>query len=121
MTVRRRAGTDRSPIIALDGIEDRYAAGALSGLELLAVAADVPTLPEGEWWAHELQGCIVSDGEIEVGRVARMIELPSCEALEVRGSRGVTMLIPMVKDAIRSIDVTRGRIDVDLDFLGEQR
>jgi 16S rRNA processing protein RimM len=56
----------------------------------------------------------VVDGEREVGVVARMIALPSCEALEV-GDR----LIPLVRDAIRSIDIEARRIDVDLGFLGE--
>jgi hypothetical protein len=41
-----------------------------------------------------------------------MVALPSCEALEV-GER----LIPLVRDAIRSIDVGERRIDVDLGFV----
>jgi 16S rRNA processing protein RimM len=43
-----------------------------------------------------------------------MVALPSCEALEVGD-----LLIPMVRDAIRSIDVDARRIDVDMRFLGE--
>jgi ribosomal 30S subunit maturation factor RimM len=43
-----------------------------------------------------------------------MVALPSCEALEV-GDR----LIPLVRDAIRSIDRDARVIDVDLRFLGE--
>ena len=54
------------------------------------------------------------DGAREVGVVARMIALPSCEALEVGD-----LLIPLVRDAIRSIDLEARRIDVDLGFLGE--
>ncbi len=120
MSVRRRAGTERAPILALNGVDDRDAASALRGLDLLVVACELPPLPEDEWWAHELQGCIVSDGDVEVGRVVRLIELPSCEALEVSRGEGPSLLIPMVKDAIRRIDVERERIDVDLAFLGEE-
>ena len=29
------------------------------------------------------------------------------------------LLVPMVRDAVREIDVAARRIDVDLDFLGE--
>jgi 16S rRNA processing protein RimM len=46
-----------------------------------------------------------------------MIALPSCEALEVGGAGG--LLIPLVRDAIRSIDIAARRIEVDLAFLGE--
>jgi 16S rRNA processing protein RimM len=50
-----------------------------------------------------------------------MIALPSCEALEVTqpASPGGSLLIPMVRDAIRSIDVAARRIDVDMRFVGE--
>jgi 16S rRNA processing protein RimM len=115
----RRAGTDERPIVRLEGIEDRSGAEELRGQELTVHAPQAPVLGEGEWWAHELQGCEVFDGERHVGTVMRLIELPSCEALEVRPSHGgEPLLVPMVKDAIRSIEVARERIEVDLDFLG---
>ncbi len=91
----------------------------LRGMELFVEQSAAPTLGPGEWWAHELQGCAVHDGERSVGTVSAMIELPSCEALEVRLRDGGELLVPMVADAIRSVDVARGRIEVNLDFLGE--
>ncbi len=113
----RRAGTDRQPIVRVHGVEDRASAEALRGQELSVAAADAPVLAEGEWWAHELEGCAVLDGERRVGTVTRMIELPSCEALEVASEAGGTLLVPMVRDAIRSVDVAAKRIDVDMAFV----
>jgi len=50
-----------------------------------------------------------------------MIELPSCEALEVApAAGGASILVPMVKDAVRSVSTSKRRIDVDLDFIGVQ-
>jgi 16S rRNA processing protein RimM len=112
--VVRRSGTDEAPIVRLEGCASREDAEALRGAPLLVAEADAPPLDEDEYWAHELAGCRVVDGDREVGEVARMIALPSCEALEV-GDR----LIPLVHDAIRSIDRERRVIDVDLGFLGE--
>ncbi|HEY0516951.1 MAG TPA: ribosome maturation factor RimM, partial [Solirubrobacteraceae bacterium] len=118
-TIVRRAGTEQRPILRLQGVEDRDAVERLRGRELMVDAQQAPTLGEGEWWAHELEGCAVFDGERSVGEVQRLVELPSCEALEVRRAEGgAVLLVPMVKDAIRSIDVTARRIDVDLSFLG---
>jgi 16S rRNA processing protein RimM len=115
----RRSGTDARPILRLQGIEDREAMQELRGQELTVQAAQAPTLAEGEWWAHELEGCEVFDGQRRLGSVVRLLELPSCEALEVRLERGAEpLLVPMVKDAIRSVEVERARIDIDLDFLG---
>jgi 16S rRNA processing protein RimM len=115
----RCAGTEQRPIVRLEGIEERSAAEALRGIELTVAAREAPALGEGEWWAHELEGCEVLDGERLLGTVSRLIELPSCEALEVMPAQGgEPVLVPMVKDAVRSVRPAEGRIEVDLDFLG---
>ena len=108
--IERLAGTSERPIVRLAGCTSRDDAEALRGAELLVPAE----LEDDEYWARELVGCLVVDGAREIGVVDRMVALPSCEALEV-GS----ILIPMVRDAIRSIDVEAKRIDVDMEFVGE--
>jgi 16S rRNA processing protein RimM len=114
----RRAGTDERPIVRLAGVEDRDAAEALRGLELLVPRAVAPPLEDDEWWAEDLEGCRVVDGERELGRVARLVPLPSCEALEVSGA-AEEFLVPLVRDAVRSVDVEARLIDVDVAFLGD--
>jgi 16S rRNA processing protein RimM len=107
-TIERLTGMSDKPIVRLAGCTTREHAEALRGLPLEVDAS----LAEGEFWASDLAGCVVVDGDREVGVVARMIALPSCEALEVGD-----LLIPMVRDAIRSIDVQGRRIDVDMGFV----
>lgn len=120
LEVVRRAGTEEHPIVRLAGVGDREGAEALRGLDLTLPASGAPALQEGEWWAHELEGCTVLDGQRRVGVVARLIELPSCEALEVaRAEGGPPLLVPMVKEAIRSVDAQAGVVQVDLGFVGE--
>ena len=119
VTVERRAGTADKPILRLAGHATREAAEALRGAQLSVPDDTAPPLEEGEYWAHELAGCRVVDGERAVGEVRRMLPLPSCEALEVVRDDGPDLLVPMVRDAIRSVDVRARRIDVDLSFLGE--
>jgi 16S rRNA processing protein RimM len=119
-TIDRRAGTDAKPIVRLAGHAGIAAAEALRGAQLAVRVADVPPLPEGEYWAHELEGCTVFDGERVVGTVRRLVPLPSCEALEVaRTGGGGDLLVPLVRDAVRRVDVGARRVDVDLAFLGE--
>jgi 16S rRNA processing protein RimM len=118
--IERRAGTDERPILRLAGYAGREAAEALRGAQLSIPAERAPALEPGEYWAHELEGCAVFDGERRVGDVRRMLPLPSCEALEVVRAEGEgELLVPMVRDAVRSVDVAARRIDVDLSFLGE--
>lgn len=120
-TVTRRAGFDARPILRLEGCEDRDAAQALLGEELFASRDTAPTLDEDEWWADELEGCAVRDGEIEVGTVTRLVGLPSCEVLEVaRAQGGPPLLVPLVGDAVHEVDVAARVIEIDLRFLGER-
>jgi 16S rRNA processing protein RimM len=113
----RRAGTDEKPLVRLEGCETREAAEALHGKPLQVALAHAPELEPGEWWAHELEGLTVTDGDREVGTVRRMLELPSVEVLEVERTDGSELLVPMVGDAIRELDVPGRRVDVDLGFL----
>jgi len=154
----RRAGTDDRPIVRLDGVDTREAADALRGTELLVPRSVAPALEEDEWWAEDLVGCRVVDGDRALGRVVRLMPLPSCEVLEVApeggggssasgsGERGsgeggagasgsgeggagasgsgdqppaAPFLVPLVRDAVRRVDVGAKIIDVDVAFLGD--
>jgi 16S rRNA processing protein RimM len=110
----RRAGTPERPILRLEGVEDRAGAEALRGEELFVARADAPQLPDGEYWAEDLEGCsvVTPDGD-ELGRVQQLRALPSCEVLEVG-----ELLVPMVADAVLEISLEQRRIVVDPAFLG---
>ena len=105
-TVERRAGGDDRPLIRLSAIGDRDALAPLRG-ELLLVEEE---LAEGEWLAGDLVGCEVPG----LGRVSRVLGGPSCDVLELDDGT----LVPIVSDAIVSIDPGAGRIEVRLEFLG---
>ena len=99
---------------------DCVRAGSLpTGQPLWVAQTDMPELEPDEYWAHDLEGCAVVDGATAVGVVRALVPLPSCEALDVERDGGGELLVPLVRDAIRSIDVAARRIDVDLAFLGE--
>jgi 16S rRNA processing protein RimM len=115
----RRAGTEDRPILRLAGHDGREAAERLRGQDLFVHRSAAPPLADDEWYAEDLEGCVVVDGTVSVGRVQRLMALPSCEALEVRRDGAPDLLIPLVRDAVRSVDVRAGVIDVDLGFVGE--
>ena len=115
----RRSGTDEHPILRLTGVTTREAVAALRGTDLFVARAAAPALGEDEWWAEDFAGCRVTDGDREVGVVKQMRALPSCEVLEVERSGRDDLLVPLVRDAVRSVDPAARHIDVDLAFLGE--
>jgi 16S rRNA processing protein RimM len=113
----RRAGTDARPIVRLEGSSAREDAEALRGEELRVASSSAPALGEGEWWSADLVGCAVADGPRAVGVVSGVRNLPSCDVLEVAREGGGELLVPLVRDAVRSVDIAARRIDVDLGFL----
>jgi 16S rRNA processing protein RimM len=116
----RRAGSDERPILRLEGHEGRAAAEALRGTDLFVHRDEAPPLGEDEWYAEDLEGCRVVDGDEFVGHVRRLVALPSCEALDVGRADDGELLVPLIRDAVRSIDIDAGVVDVDLGFLGER-
>jgi 16S rRNA processing protein RimM len=113
----RRAGTEDRPILRLGGVDARVAAEALREADLLVERVDAPPLPEGEYWPEDLEGCtVLTPAGDDLGVVAAMRALPSCEVLEVGD-----LLVPLVGDAVVSIDVDARRIVVDPEFLGVEK
>ena len=118
-TIERRSGTPDRPIIRLSGATDRSAAEALRGQDLRVPRSAVGPLDDDEYWAEDLVGCAVVDGDTAVGTVRRLLAYPSCELLEVEREDAPMLLVPLVRDAVRAIDIEARRIEVDLVFLGE--
>jgi 16S rRNA processing protein RimM len=108
--IERRAGTDERPIARFEGVTDRDAASALRG-EFLLVDVEESPLEEGEFIVSDLVGCQIEG----IGYVERVLDGPSCDVLEV-GEDGV--LIPLVSDAVKRVDLEKRIIEVDREFLG---
>jgi 16S rRNA processing protein RimM len=109
----RLAGTAAKPIVRLEGITDRASIEGLRGEPLWVAREHAPPLEEDEFWADDLVGLAVVDGAREVGVVERVLSMPSCELLVVG-----ELLIPLIGDAVRGVDLEARRVDVDLGFLG---
>ena len=117
MNIVARRGTADHPIVVLEGVGDRTAAEALRGEAIAVPRAVLGTLDEGEFLVDDLVGCEVVDGERPVGRVSDVLLLPSADTLEVERPGGEPLLVPLVGDAVRSVDTAGARIDVDMAFL----
>jgi 16S rRNA processing protein RimM len=98
-------------------VGDRNAAEALRGEAIAVPRAVLGTLDEGEFLVDDLVGCEVVDGERPVGRVSDVLLLPAADTLEVERPGGEPLLVPLVGDAVRSVDTDGARIDIDMAFL----
>lgn len=117
----RHDGTPAEPILRLRGVTTREEVERLRGRDLFLPREETPPLGEDEWLAEDLVGCRVVDGDVAVGVVAKLLPYPSCELLEVqRPEAGAkALLVPLISDAVRTVDVSAKVIDVNLAFLGD--
>jgi 16S rRNA processing protein RimM len=114
LRVEWRRGTPARPLLKLEG-----AAGAeLRGEPITVPRTALAPLPEGEFLVDDLIGCEAFDGARRVGRVRDVLLLPSADVLEIEPEPGAAaVLVPLVGDAVRAVDLEAGRIDVDAGFL----
>jgi 16S rRNA processing protein RimM len=104
LRIERRAGRPDRPILRLEGVPDP---SVIKG-EAILVESE---LDAGEWLVSDLVGCEVPG----IGYVERVVGGPSCDVLEV-GEEGI--LIPLIGDAVKRVDIEARVIEVDREFLG---
>jgi 16S rRNA processing protein RimM len=99
----------RVPILRLEGISDREAAERLVGRYLEAPAS---ALPPGTYYWHQLIGlAAVDEAGMELGHVVEIFRAGENEVYRIEGPAG-ELLVPALRDVVRSIDLAAGRIMV---------
>lgn len=98
------------PILALSGIKDRNQAETLRGAYLETVVTKRPDLTEDEFLVEDMIGLkvVTSDGE-ELGFVDEVLAYPAQDILKIGD-----IMIPMVKQFVKSIDMEAELITVEL-------
>lgn len=112
ITASRRHG--RRLLVAFDGITDRSAAEGLRGAVLVVPESWLPDLSEGEWWAHQLEGCEVRtvSGRV-LGVVKEVIPNPANDLWVAVDEDGHETLVPALADLLIDVDVVGRSIVVD--------
>jgi len=100
--------------LKLVGCDRRGAAEALRGQCVQVSAAEAPVPGEGEYYYHQLIGLPVWTTERELlGEVVEIFRTGSNDVLVVRGAPG-EILLPMIDEIVREVDLPGGRILVHL-------
>ncbi|RMH94449.1 ribosome maturation factor RimM [Lysobacter pythonis] len=102
-------------VATLPGVEDREAAEALRGVEILVPREALPPPKPGEYYWVDLEGLRVETVEgIALGIVDHVFSTGANDVLSVRGER--ERMIPFVQpDVVTKVDVDAGLIVVDWD------
>lgn len=108
----RRHG--RRLLVSFDGVSDRSSAEALRGTVLVVPESWLPDLAEGEYWAHQLEGCEVRtvSGRI-LGSIREVIPNPANDLWVAVDDAGRETLVPALADLLIDVDVAARTILVD--------
>ncbi|NZA25196.1 ribosome maturation factor RimM [Luteimonas sp. SJ-92] len=108
--------TAKGIVARLPGVEDRDAAEAMRGAELLVARSALPPPKPGEYYWVDLEGLRVEtpDG-IPLGRVAYLFSTGANDVLVARDDARERMIPFVTPDYVRSIDFDAGLVVADWD------
>ena len=102
-------------LVKLKGIETPEEAGELRNQWVYVKAADVPHLPEGQLYQHELFGFKVEDEQgTSLGELVEIIETGANDVYVVRDESGRELLLPAIASVILDLDPVRRSMRVHL-------
>lgn len=94
-------------------VRDREQAEGLQRALLVVPESSSPSLPEGSWWDHQIEGCAVeTDRGRPLGTVREVIHTAANDVWSVVDGGGRETLVPVLIDVLVSVDVGAKRIVV---------
>jgi 16S rRNA processing protein RimM len=102
-------------LMSFEGYTTPEAIGQFRNQILYVRASDRPRLPEGEYYQHQLIGLqVTNDAGILLGEVIEILETGASDVLVIRPDKGPEVLIPIVDEFVKDIDLLNARILVHL-------
>lgn len=112
MTAREAKG---HLVATLKGIATREDAQRLNGLELYVAREKLPQTGAGEYYHADLIGlAAVSAADEPIGRVIAIHNFGAGDIIEIAPPHGATMLLPFTNAVVPTVDLTRGRVVIEL-------
>lgn len=98
-------------LVAFEGVDDRNAAEALRGLTLVVPRSFLPELPEGEYWPHQLEGCVVvTESGRKLGAISDVVANRANDLWVVVDEAGAEIMVPAIREVIVDVDIEAGRV-----------
>jgi len=113
LKIASRRWQDTLLLVSFDGYHDIDQVSELRNQLLYVRADDLPELPEGEYYHHQLLGSRVLDEEgRELGTLVDILETGANDVYMVRTPEGGEMLFPAIPNVVLSVDIQGKEIRV---------
>jgi 16S rRNA processing protein RimM len=102
-------------LIKFKGVETPEDAGQFRNHWVYVKASDVPALPEGQIYQHELFGFeVVDENDVSLGKLVEIIETGANDVYVVKNDSGREILLPAIPSVILNLDPARRFMRVHL-------
>jgi 16S rRNA processing protein RimM len=106
-------GHNRELIMRFDGFANPEEVGRLRNALVFVKADELPKLPEGEYYHHQLLGlAVVDEAGQPLGTLAEILETGANDIYLVKTPDGKELLLPVIEEVILSVDLERGEMVV---------
>jgi 16S rRNA processing protein RimM len=108
MTLNGARPHAKGMLVSFMGIANPEDAGQLRNQWVYVKATDVPRLPEGKLYQHELIGFqVVDENETPLGELVEIIETGANDVYVVRNESGKEILLPAISSVVLETDPAR--------------
>ncbi len=115
VTVQRSRPYKTGLLVKLGGVNGRSAASRLRDAYLTVPSAELPELDDTTYYHFQIVGMEVMTAEGErLGKVREILETGSNDVYVVQRESERDLLVPAIADVVLEVDVSAGRMTVDL-------
>ena len=112
-TVGSVRGSGERLFVRFAGVEDRSAAEALRGRTFVVPVSWLPTLPDGEYWPHQLEGAsVTTESGRSLGTLTDVVANPANDLWVAVDADGTETLVPAIREVVVEVDAAAKRIVV---------
>ncbi|HSN94200.1 MAG TPA: ribosome maturation factor RimM [Anaerolineaceae bacterium] len=109
-------------LVSFEGYNSPEEARLLTNLEVFVKTAEIPPLPDGSYYHHELIGLRVFEGDIFLGEITEILETGANDVLVVKQTDAPELLLPDIPDVVLDVNLDEGLMRVNvLDGLRDGR
>jgi 16S rRNA processing protein RimM len=115
MRITHRRTQDQALLVTFPGIDTPEAASILRNKHVYIKADNLPELPEGQYYHHQLMGMkVIDENGVEIGPLTEIIETGANDVYVATSLEGKEILFPAIESVILGVDLERNEMRVRL-------
>lgn len=105
----------RGLLVSFQGYDSPESVGRFRNQYVFVKAAEVPPLPEGEYYHHQLIGLrVIAEDDQPLGILTEILETGANDVYVVKDENGSELLLPSIPTVVLKVDLGRGEMRVHL-------